>query len=83
MHSADGVPEAFPHPAVGDQIGYGPNVMRVASWTRSVRSPGARPDSDWVCLFILREQDGGTRLISRNRFRLLGLKDPRRSSWSA
>ncbi len=32
-------------------------------------------DGNWVWAFILREQDGRTRLISRNRFRLPRLVD--------
>jgi hypothetical protein len=32
-------------------------------------------DGNWVWAFVLEEQDGKTRLISRNRFRLPKLKD--------
>jgi hypothetical protein len=32
-------------------------------------------DGNWVWTFVLEEQDGSTRLISRNRFRLPKLKD--------
>jgi hypothetical protein len=32
-------------------------------------------DGNWVWTFVLDEQDGRTRLISRNRFRLPTLKD--------
>ena len=32
-------------------------------------------DGNWVWTFVLEEQDGKTRLISRNRFRLPRLKD--------
>ena len=32
-------------------------------------------DGNWVWSFVLREQDGRTRLVSRNRFRLPTLKD--------
>jgi len=32
-------------------------------------------DGKWVWTFVLEEQDGSTRLISRNRFRLPKLKD--------
>jgi hypothetical protein len=32
-------------------------------------------DGNWVWTFVLDERDGETRLISRNRFRLPGLKD--------
>ena len=70
MHSTDEVLEEFQHPTVGDTIGFGANQMRlervepeqVLAW-RSV-------DRNWVWAFILREEGGTTRLISRNRFRL-------------
>jgi hypothetical protein len=32
-------------------------------------------DGNWVWSFVLREEDGKTRLISRNRFRLPRLRD--------
>jgi hypothetical protein len=32
-------------------------------------------DGNWVWTFVLEEEDGSTRLISRNRFRLPTLKD--------
>jgi hypothetical protein len=32
-------------------------------------------DGNWVWSFVLEERDGGTRLISRNRFRLPRLRD--------
>jgi hypothetical protein len=70
MHSANGVLPEFQHPKVGDTISLGASRMRlerveprhVLAW-RSV-------DGNWVWTFVLEEHDGGTRLISRNRFRL-------------
>jgi hypothetical protein len=70
MHSVDRVLPEFQHPRVGDTLGYGSNRMRlervqpdhVLSWRSG--------DGNWVWTFVLREHDGSTRLISRNRFRL-------------
>ncbi len=75
MHSTDRVLEGYQHPEVGDEIGFGANRMhlelvdapRALAWRSS--------DGNWVWLFALREQDGRTRLISRNRFTLPKLKD--------
>ena len=69
MHSVDEVLPEFQHPVVGDVIGFGPNQMRlervdverVLAWRSS--------DGNWVWTFVLVEERGGTRLISRNRFR--------------
>jgi hypothetical protein len=75
MHSADRVVPEFQHPKVGDGFGFGANRMSYAivepEHVLSIRSS----DGNWVWTFILQEQDGTTRLISRNRFRLPGLKD--------
>ena len=75
MHSADRVLDEFQHPQVGDEIGYGANRMRV----ELVDAPSAlawrSTDGNWVWLFNVREEGGRTRLISRNRFRLPGLKE--------
>ena len=70
MHSADHVLPEFQSPQVGDMIGFGSNRMqlervepeRVLTWRSE--------DGNWVWSFVLRERDGSTRLISRNRFRL-------------
>ena len=74
MHSADRVVPEFQHPKVGDGFGFGANRMSYAivepEHVLSIRSS----DGNWVWTFILQEQDGTTRLISRNRFRLPGLK---------
>jgi hypothetical protein len=73
MHSVDRVLPEFQNPQVGDTIGFGSNRMciervepeRVLAWRSE--------DGNWVWTFLLREQDGATRLISRNRFRLATL----------
>ena len=70
MHSVDRVLAEFQHPDIGDTIGYGKNRMRLErvepEQVLAIRSE----DGNWVWTFVLRERDGHTRLISRNRFRL-------------
>ena len=70
MHSADEVLPEFQHPSVGDTIGYGKNKMRVERIEPERVLAWRSEDGNWVWSFILHEQDGVTRLISRNRFRL-------------
>jgi hypothetical protein len=70
MHSADRVLPELQHPKAGDTIGFGKNRLRL-----EVVEPGQvlawrSEDGNWVWTFVLREHDGKTRLISRNRFRL-------------
>jgi len=70
MHSAGGVLPEFQHPEVGETFSLGSNRMsmgrvefeRVLAWRSD--------DGNWVWTFVLEPRDGGTRLISRNRFRL-------------
>ena len=70
MHSVDRVLPEFQHPAVGETFSLGSNRMsldrveseRVLAWRSA--------DGNWVWTFVLEPRDGGTRLISRNRFRL-------------
>ena len=70
MHSADRVLPEYQHPQVGDTLGYGKNRMRIER-VESQRVLATRSeDGNWVWTFVLDEQDGRTRLISRNRFRL-------------
>jgi hypothetical protein len=70
MHSVDRVLPEFQHPQVGDTIGFGPNRMRLErvepEHVLAIRSQ----DGKWVWTFVLEEDAGRTRLISRNRFRL-------------
>jgi hypothetical protein len=75
MHSADRVLPEFQHPRVGDEIGYGPNRMRAERVEPEALLAMRSSDGNWLWSFVLREQDGRTRLISRNRFRLPRLRD--------
>jgi hypothetical protein len=70
MASAERVLPEFQHPEVGDTIGYGPNVMRVERVEPERVLAWRSEDGNWVWTFVLEARDGGTRLISRNRFRL-------------
>jgi hypothetical protein len=70
MHSADRVLPQFQDPEVGDTIGYGANRMRAELIDPERALAWRSEDGSWVWSFILRERDGSTRLISRNRFRL-------------
>jgi hypothetical protein len=75
MHSADRVLPEFQHPEVGDGFGYGKNQMRFERVEPERVLATRSADGNWVWTFILDEQGGKTRLISRNRFRLPTLKD--------
>jgi hypothetical protein len=75
MHSADRVIPEFQHPEIGEGFGFGANRMSYAivepEHVLAIRSA----DGNWVWTFVLDEQEAGTRLISRNRFRLPKLRD--------
>lgn len=73
MHSVDRVLPEFQDPQVGDTIGFGSNRMRVEFVDPEHALAWRSEDGNWVWSFILREQQGVTRLISRNRFRLPGV----------
>ncbi len=75
MHSADTVLPEFQHPEVGDTIGYGANRMRLERMEPEHVLAWRAEDGNWVWTFVLTETDAGTRLISRNRFRLPRLRD--------
>ncbi len=70
MHSADRLLPEFQHPQVGDTLGYGTNRMRVELVDPERALAWRSEDGNWVWSFVLREEDGGSRLISRNRFHL-------------
>jgi hypothetical protein len=70
MHSVDHVLSDFQHPEVGNTIGFGSNRMRVERVEPEQVLVSRSEDGNWVWAFVLEERDGGTRLISRNRFRL-------------
>jgi hypothetical protein len=75
MHSADEVLPEFQHPQVGDTIGYGANRMRLERVEPERVLAWRSENGNWVWTFVLRLENGGTRLISRNRFRLPRLID--------
>jgi hypothetical protein len=70
MHSADRVLPEFQNPQAGDTISYGKNRMRLERVEPEHVLAWRSEDGNWVWSFVLSERDGGTRLISRNRFRL-------------
>jgi hypothetical protein len=75
MHSADEVLPEFQHPEVGDELGYGANRMRFERVEPERVLALRSSDFNWVWSFVLDEQAGTTRLISRNRFRLPRFRD--------
>jgi hypothetical protein len=70
MHSADRVLPEFQHQQVGDVLELGANRMRLARLEPERVLVWRSEDGNWVWAFVLEPHDGGTRLISRNRFRL-------------
>ena len=70
MHSANRILTEFQHPQVGDTIGFGSNRMRLERVDPEHVLAWRSEDGNWVWTFVLREDAGRTRLISRNRFRL-------------
>ena len=70
FHSVDRVLPVHQHPEVGDTIGLGPNRMRLERVDHQETLAWRYKDGNWVWTFVLLQRDGGTRLISRNRFRL-------------
>jgi hypothetical protein len=70
MHSSDLVLPDYQHPAVGDVVGFGKNRMRLERVEPERVLTFRSDDGNWVWTFVLRERNGTTRLISRNRFRL-------------
>ena len=73
MHSVDHVLPDYQRPEVGDTLGYGKNRMRFERVEPRHVLATRSEDGNWVWSFVLDEQDGKTRLISRNRFRLPSL----------
>src|SRR3954453_21522937 len=70
MHSAGGVLPEFQHPEVGETFSLGSNKMRMDRVESERVLAWRSEDGNWVWTFVLQPRDGGTRLISRNRFRL-------------
>jgi two-component system, NarL family, response regulator NreC len=70
MHSAGRILPQFQHPEIGETIGLGANRMRLERVEPEHVLAWRSQDGNWVWTFVLREDHGTTRLISRNRFRL-------------
>lgn len=70
MHSVDHILPEFQHPEIGETIGLGSNRMRLERFEPERVLAWRSQDGNWVWAFVLKDKDGGTRLISRNRFRL-------------
>lgn len=75
MHSVDEVLPEFQNPQIGDALGMGANkmIIELVDTNRAIAWRSA--DGNWVWSFVLHEEDGKTRLISRNSFRLPRLID--------
>jgi hypothetical protein len=69
MHSTDRVLPEFQHPEIGDTLGFGSSRMRLDRVDPGRVLAWRSEDGDWVWTFVLESRNGGTRLISRNRFR--------------
>jgi hypothetical protein len=70
MHSADAVLPEFQRPKTGETIGFGTNRMRLERLEPERVLAWRSEDGNWVWTFVLRRNNGNTRLISRNRLRL-------------
>lgn len=76
MHSADRVIEEFQRPQLGERIALGSNEMVVAVLEPERAFGWRSDDGNWLWTFTLQPTEEGTRLISRNSFRLptIGLR---------
>jgi hypothetical protein len=70
MHSADAILPEFQDPRIGDTISFGSNRLRLERCEPRQVLAWRSEDGNWVWTFVLHEQGGSTRLISRNRYRL-------------
>ena len=70
MHSTDDVLAEFQNPQVGETFSLGSNRMRMDRVESERVLAWRSEDGNWVWTFVLEPRGGGTRLISRNRFRL-------------
>jgi hypothetical protein len=70
MKSTNEVLEEFQHPQIGDSIGFGGNEMEIALLEPERTLVWRSSDGNWIWSFVLIEDAGRTRFISRNRFRL-------------
>jgi hypothetical protein len=85
MHSADRILPQFQHLAAGDvlPLGAGGPGMRVEICDRDRALVFRSTDGQWVWIFSLRPEAGGTRLVSRNRISRKGATAARRLAYRA
>jgi hypothetical protein len=70
MRSVDRVLPEYQHPTLGETIAYGPNRMRLERVEPERVLAWSSEDGNWAWTFVLEPRNGGTRLVSRNRYRL-------------
>jgi hypothetical protein len=70
MHTVDVVLPEFQHPRVGDTIAFGRNRMHLERVEQGRVLAWRSDDGNWLWSFVLEARGNGTRLISRNRYRL-------------
>jgi hypothetical protein len=70
IHSVDRVLTEFQNPRTGDSIPLGSNRMEIVRIEPGQVLCFRSDDGNWTWSFVLRPVEAGTRLISRNRFRL-------------
>lgn len=70
IHTVDYVMPEYQDPQPGDEIGLGPNVMRIDQVDPGKTLVFRSGDGNWLWSFNLVEENGSTRLVSRNRFLL-------------
>jgi hypothetical protein len=70
MQSTREILEEFQHPQLGESIEFGANEMVIAAIDPEHALVWRSGDGNWIWSFVLIEQNGTTRLVSRNRFRL-------------
>src|SRR5438270_13622632 len=70
MRSVDHVIPEFQHPAVGDKIMLGTNQMHMARVEPERALAWRSEGGNWVWTFVIEVREEGSRLISRNRYRL-------------
>ncbi len=70
MHSVDRVLPEFQSPHVGDTISFGSSTMRLERIEADRVISWRSADGNWVWTFVIVPDADGTRLISRNAYRL-------------
>jgi len=70
MHSVDRVLPEFQRPRVGDTISFGASTMRLERVEPDRTMSWRSTDGNWVWTFVITDTADGTRLISRNSYRL-------------